>query len=95
MFCLLDFRNSYKWIRLNLETVGVWPSQDLSIFTFCRVIINVVLIMICVYIPRCVALYYLRNYLDGAVYSTATNLIFIISVFKITIIFYYRNGKDI
>lgn len=50
------------------------------------------MIMICVVIPRLVALYYLKNYLDGAVYSATINFLFVVDLFKITALSYYRKG---
>ncbi|XP_044009214.1 odorant receptor 13a-like [Aphidius gifuensis] len=86
-----DFRDSYKWTKINLGLVGAWPNENTSIIKKCQVIINAILMITCVYIPRFVALYFFRKNLNGLVYSASTNLMFIISVFKIAVILYYQD----
>ncbi|KAF7992436.1 hypothetical protein HCN44_001761 [Aphidius gifuensis] len=78
-----------KWAKFNLKyLVGVWPDKKNSgVLQIYRGPINGLLIIFIVLIPRFMALSFYWDNIDVVIYSTTTNITFIMAVLKITVLY--------
>ncbi|XP_044006059.1 uncharacterized protein LOC122851074 [Aphidius gifuensis] len=85
----LDFGYASKWAKFNLKyLVGVWPDKKNSgVLQIYRGPINGLLIIFIVLIPRFMALSFYWDNIDVVIYSTTTNITFIMAVLKITVLY--------